>query len=156
MSEHHETEQEQVQTPRFADTPENGVVMRYLTALEGRNIDAVVELFSPAGVVYSPMYGKMPARAFYTEFFKNSSKTQVTLLGLLGRGETISGGTTTGYWAHLSNLLATGAQHEFDLVAVMELEGDRISAFHIVMDTALIRPTFDRDMGHASGKRCPD
>jgi hypothetical protein len=136
-------------SPKFADTPENGLVIRYLMALEGRNIDRVIELFTPDAIIHSPMYGKVPVRDFYTEFFKDSSKAEVTLLGLLGRGENTSGGATTGYWARFSNLLATGARHEFDVVAVMELKGDKISALHIVMDTFFIRATFDEDTGHA-------
>ena len=145
--------QEKAGPPKFADTPENGLVMKYLMALEGRNLEAVLALFTPDGVVYSPLYGKSSARDFYTGFFKDSSKAEVTLLGLLGRGETTAGGTMTGYWARFSNVLATGARHEFDVVAAMKIKNGKISALHIVMDTAFIRPTFEKDAGRAPAAR---
>ena len=125
------------------------LVTEYLKALEGGNLEGVLALFTPDGVVYSPIYGKAPARDFYVGIFKDSPKTEVKLLGLLGRGETTSGGTMTGYWARFSNVLARGAHHELEVVVVMELKGDKISALHIVMDTAFIRPTFDKDTERA-------
>jgi hypothetical protein len=57
----------------------------------------------------------------------------------------------TGYWAPFSNVLATGVRHEFDVVATMELKDGKISALHIVMDTASIRPTFEKDTGRTAG-----
>jgi hypothetical protein len=56
--------EEQAGPPKFADTPENGLVLRYLMALEGRNLEGVIALFAPDGTVTSPMYGKAPARDF--------------------------------------------------------------------------------------------
>ena len=95
------------------------------------------------------MYGSVPACQFFTEFLSDSAKVEVVLLGIQGRGETTSGGTTTGYWARFSSTFATGARHDFELVAVMELNEGKISAFHIVMDTAFIRATFEKDTGRA-------
>ena len=134
---------------KFANTPENQLVMKYLKEFEERSLEGVLALFTPDAVVHSPMFGRVPAREFYTAFFKDSAKADVALLGVLGRGETASGGAITGYWARFSSTFVTGARHQFDLVAVMELNGGKISAFHIVMDTAFIRSTFEKDTGRA-------
>jgi hypothetical protein len=135
---------------KFTDTPENRLVLRYLRELEAHNVEGVLALFRPDAVVHSPMYGSVPARQFFTEFLSDSAKVEVVLLGILGRGETPSGGTTTGYWARFSSTFTTGARHDFELVAIMELSEEKISAFHIVMDTALIRANFEKDTGRAA------
>ncbi|OPY76801.1 MAG: hypothetical protein A4E65_03054 [Syntrophorhabdus sp. PtaU1.Bin153] len=54
------------------------------------------------------MYGKIPAREFYTEFFEDSTKNQVTFLALIGRGEGARGQIVTGYWARIDRVLPTG------------------------------------------------
>jgi hypothetical protein len=132
---------------------ENEVVKAYLKALEGRNLEAVLALFSPDAIVHSPMYGKVPARDFYKEFFADSTKNQITFLGLLGRGEGAKGQVVTGYWASIDWVLPTGAHIPFEVAGLMELDDQgRIEAFHIITDTAFIRPIFERDTGRATAR----
>lgn len=135
---------------KFPNTAEYKLVLRYLKALESRDVGRVVELFTPDAIVHSPMYGQVPARQFFTEFLGDSAKVEVALLGILGRGRTTAGEVTTGYWARFCSTFATGARHEFDLVAIMKLDGGKIGSFHIVMDTAPIRATFEQDTGRAA------
>jgi hypothetical protein len=127
------------------------LVKVYVKALDSMNLEEVLKLFSPSAVVYSPMYGKMPARDFYSTYFAETTQVDVTLLGILGQGEGTMGQVITGYWARFDWVLPTGVHAPFEAVAIMELDNQGlIDQFHIIMDTAFIRPAFEKEMGRAS------
>jgi hypothetical protein len=129
----------------------NQLVKTYLKALDSMNLEEVLKLFSPSALVYSPMYGKMPARDFYSAYFAETTNVDVALLGILGQGQGTTGQMVTGYWAKFDWVLPTGVHAPFEAVAIMELDNQGlIDKFHIIMDTAFIRPTFEKEMGHGS------
>jgi hypothetical protein len=129
----------------------NQLVKTYLKALDSMNLEEVLKLFSPGALVYSPMYGKMPARDFYSAYFAETTNADVALLGILGQSQGTTGQMITGYWAKFDWVLPTGVHAPFEVVVIMELDNQGlIEKFHIVMDTAFIRPVFEKEMGRLS------
>ncbi len=65
----------------------NDLVKTYLKGLEARDIDSIMVLFTPDGTVHSPVFGKIPAQQFYKDFFADTSKMDVELLGIFWKRE---------------------------------------------------------------------
>ncbi|MFE0104574.1 nuclear transport factor 2 family protein [Streptomyces sp. NPDC059009] len=123
------------------------LVSAYLAGLERADAEAVLELFAPGAVVHSPLYGPKPATEFYPELFADTSRSRLTLLGVMeGRGR--DGAALVSFWFHFDWRLPSGAAAPFDVVDLAELAEDgRIATLRIVYDTVDVRPVFERETG---------
>ena len=123
------------------------LVSAYLAGLERADTQAVLALFAPGAVVYSPLYGPKPATEFYPELFADTGRAQLTLRGVM-EGRTPDGSALISFWFHFDWRLPSGAAAPFDVVDLAELADDgRIAALHIVYDTVDVRPVFERETG---------
>lgn len=123
------------------------LVSAYLAGLERADTDAVLDLFAPGAVVHSPLYGPTPATEFYPALFADTSRAQLTLLGVM-EGRTEQGAALVSFWFHFDWRLPSGAAAPFDVVDVAELDEDgRIAALRLVYDTVTVRPAFERETG---------
>jgi ketosteroid isomerase-like protein len=119
------------------------LVERYLAALEAADLDAVLALFAPDATVVSPLYGTVPARAFYPVLFADTAESRLTLKATM-RG-TRDGRELVSFWFDFDWTLASGEPAPFSVVDVAELDDTgRIERLTIVYDTAPIRGAFDR------------
>lgn len=134
---------------RFDPMDSQRLVERYLDALAQADSNDMLQLFTPAAVVYSPLYGPTPAAEFYAALFADTSEARLTLKGVM-EGSTSSGGTQIAAWFHFDWRLPSGRAAPFDVVDVMEVEDDLITALHIVYDTVDVRPAFEADTGRSS------
>ncbi|MET8559007.1 nuclear transport factor 2 family protein [Streptomyces sp. NPDC004959] len=125
------------------------LVSAYLSALERADAEAVLELFAPGAMVHSPLYGPRPATEFYPELFADTSRADLTLLGV-AEGRTQQGAALISFWFHFDWRLPSGAAAPFDVVDLAELAEDgRIATLRIVYDTVDVRPAFERETGRS-------
>jgi hypothetical protein len=123
------------------------LVSAYLAGLERADAEAVLELFAPGAVVHSPLYGPRPATEFYPELFADTSRSRLTLLGVM-EGRTQQGVALISFWFHFDWRLPSGAAALFDVVDLAELAEDgRIATLRIVYDTVNVRPVFEHETG---------
>ncbi|MBX2829535.1 MAG: nuclear transport factor 2 family protein [Flavobacteriaceae bacterium] len=113
----------------------------YLEALRESNLEGVVNLFSEAGEVLSPIYGRKPAREFYEILFKDTRESIVTLKGVFQ--ELDNPRCFTIYFTYQWTI-ANGEIVNFEVVDIIELdENNKIKSLTIIYDTKESRPAID-------------
>lgn len=112
------------------------LVDTYLAALEAGDVERVLSVFTPDGVVESPLYGRQSAREFYPALFADTSASVLTLKKIL----TSVDSSTLAFWFDFGWTLADGTPAPFTVVDLAELAEDgRIERLHIVYDTHPLR-----------------
>src|SRR4051812_43338247 len=61
---------------------QEAVVRAYLKAMERSDLAGVLECFDGAGLIHSPVYGKVPVRPFYERLFGDTVSAEVTIYSL--------------------------------------------------------------------------
>jgi hypothetical protein len=122
----------------------------YLAALEAADEARVLALFAGDAIVYSPLYGPVPAVEFYPALFRDTSRAVLTLHGVTS-GTSPAGAPLVGLWFHFDWRLGDGRDAPFDVVDMLELAPNgQITSLHIVYDTVQVRPAFEASAGHPS------
>jgi SnoaL-like domain len=122
----------------------------YLDALGRADLTAMLALFGDAALVHSPLYGPVPASAFYPELFGDTAQARLTLRGVT-QGGAAGGRPLVNIWFRFDWQLPDGRQAPFEVVDVLELGADgRVEALHIVYDTVDVRPAFEQSTGKSS------
>ncbi len=124
----------------------------YLAALRNADLTGMLSLFTADALVHSPLYGPLPAAEFYQTLFSDTAAARPQLLGTT-QGSTVDGRPLASIWFRFEWELPTGQQVTFDVVDLLELAGDRITALHIVYDTADVRPAFEEATGKATWRQ---
>jgi hypothetical protein len=133
-----------------AQPPAHPIVAAYLAAIEAADQDAMLALFADGALVHSPLYGTVPAAAFYPTLFADTGSARVTLLGTM-RGTSTTGAALLSFWFHFDWTLPNGTSAPFDVVDIAELDADGlIASIRIVYDTVDVRPAFEADTGKPS------
>lgn len=118
------------------------ICLDYLKALDEGNLANVRALFSENAKVVSPLYGGRTAFDFYGELFRDTSRSETSLLNVFDTSE-----TSKSVALHFRYLwtLAHGKQVSFECVDVFELNSarDRFDKLTIIYDTAPLRQDFD-------------
>jgi len=112
----------------------------YLAALNAGDLEAVLALFTPNAVVYSPLYGKKNARDFYTELFQDTAESETTHINtFLSPDDNSSVALQFKYVWTLDN----GEKVEFECVDVFKVcpTSKRFTELKIIYDTYPIRST---------------
>jgi ketosteroid isomerase-like protein len=116
------------------------LVDEYLAALEVGDVERVLALFAPDGIVYSPLYGSVPARQFYPKLFADTAESRLTLRRVFRDDR-----EAVAFWFDFAWVLADGTSALFTVVDIAELTDDGlIASLHIVYDTAPIRGDFEQ------------
>ncbi|GAA3090088.1 nuclear transport factor 2 family protein [Streptosporangium carneum] len=133
-------------------TPER-LASVYLDGLERGDLETVLSLYREGGIVHSPLYGPMPATAFYPALFADTGRARLRLRGVT-EGRTTAGDPLVTIWFRFEWTLPSGQPANFECVDVMELADDgRVEALHIVYDTVTARPAFEAEKGAGSSWR---
>jgi len=112
----------------------------YFKALEIGDYDKIKKLFTPDAVVNSPLYGRMKAKDFYMELFRDTSKSKITLIDLLrSENHLIMAGYIRYEW-----ILKDGTPTTFECVDIFQFTDEgKIKTLSIIYDTAKIRTVFE-------------
>ena len=124
----------------------NALLKSYFKALHAQDVNDVMNLFTEDSFVHTPVLGKVPARIFFENFFSDTKKAKLDVLGTLEKGMTTDGRQLTGYWGVLDIAIKKDAkafdsgENKFEVVVIMELNKQGlITNLHIVMDATNIR-----------------
>jgi hypothetical protein len=125
----------------FAMNPEQ-LCKNYLAAMNDGSLDKILSLFDPAAVVVSPLYGTMPATAFFGELLADTNRS-VTRLMHVFQSEAASKSVALHF--HYAWTLKSGKVVEFECVDVFNLTsaGDKFTKLTIIYDTAPLRADFN-------------
>jgi ketosteroid isomerase-like protein len=118
------------------------ICLDYLKALNEGNLENVRALFSENAKVVSPLYGVRTAFDFYADLFRDTSRSETSLLNVFDTSETSQ---SVALHFRYQWTLADGKQVSFECVDVFELNSarDRFDKLTIIYDTAPLRQDFD-------------
>lgn len=119
---------------------------QYLAALNDGDLQAVRTLFTPDGVVVSPLYGACPAHNFYAILFADTERSKTDLLNIF---EDQADRTAIAIHFNYVWTLASGKIATFECVDVCKLSDDRqrFRKITIIYDTANLRGDFEALQG---------
>ena len=125
----------------------------YLGALERTELDTILSLFTPEGIVHSPLYGPRRALDFYTALFKDTGRARIGLKGVAD-GRQVDGRPLITIWFQFDWTLPSGLPAHFECVDVLELDRTgHVEALHIIYDTVSPRPAYVAEFGPGSSWR---
>jgi ketosteroid isomerase-like protein len=114
----------------------------YLAALERGDLEGVLALFHPEGIVHSPLYGPSPAAEFYPRLLTDTGRSELHLRGVT-QGERL-----VGVWFRFDWTLPSGTPAGFECVDMLELDDESlITNLRIFYDTVTTRTAFERETG---------
>lgn len=111
-------------------------IRKYFERMTAGDIEGIIEMFSPDGVVVSPFLGEMPARAFFEKLRNASSKSTLTVHDVLVSEAKNSGAGHFRYdWE-----LADGSELTFEGVDVFSFDSEqKFQSMQIFYDTHPLR-----------------
>lgn len=113
---------------------------QYLQFLEKGNYQDIVQLFTPDAVIRSPLYGELPASAFYEQLLSDTTQSKITLLNLFADESKRIGAAHFLYeW-----VLKEGIVTSFECVDVVHFsDSGKINQLTIIYDTYKTRQAFE-------------
>ena len=116
--------------------PAKEIAIKYLEYLEQGEVDKVIGLFRPDGIVESPLYGVKKAAEFYRELSKDTTTSKLELKGIFEQ----SGSRDLVLYFTYIWTLKSGQVTTFDVVDIITLDVDhRIERLKIIYDTVITR-----------------
>ena len=116
-------------------------IKEYLRGLEVGSHEEILKLFSQDAVVHSPLYGKIQAKKFYQDLFKDTSESKITLKNIFisQNNSNVAAGHFRFDW-----ILQDGTPTSFECVDVFRFAEDgKINELTIIYDTSKIRTSFE-------------
>ena len=109
----------------------------YLQSLQTADLEGVLSLFDPQGIVISPLYGQRPAPEFYRLLFRDTQHSETQVLDIMTNTQNKCLMVYFNYrWTLLKGEIAS-----FDCVDLFRLNHDhKIESLRIIYDTFPIRP----------------
>jgi nuclear transport factor 2 (NTF2) superfamily protein len=125
-----------------------GRIDAYLERLAAGDLTGVLELFCDEAVVNSPLYGRMPARDFYTQLFGDTDQSKITPIDVLFSADTPRRAAVR---FEYDWTLGNGTPTWFSCIDVVEFDEDwRIRELTIVYDTHPLRAAWVDNRGAVS------
>ncbi len=113
---------------------------QYLQFLEKGNYQSIAQLFTSDAVIRSPLYGELPASAFYEQLLNDTTQSRITLLNLFANEPKRIGAAHFLYeW-----VLKEGTVTSFECVDVVHFsDSGKIDQLTIIYDTYKTRQAFE-------------
>lgn len=113
----------------------------YLEYLEQGDLEGILSLFDPQGVVNSPIYGQRSAQDFYQKLLAETQTSETEVLDILIN----TGNKCLALYFHYRWTLSHGDMVSFDCVDLFRLNHDhKIISLRIIYDTYPIRPLLSK------------
>lgn len=114
----------------------NEIATNYLEYLENGDVERIIALFSPNGIVESPVYGCMKATLFYPKLKSDTSNSKLKLRGIFEDNETSS----LALYFNYTWILKNNKKVAFNVVDILEFDAQhKISKLTIIYDTVRSR-----------------
>ncbi len=116
-------------------------IKKYLNALQKSDYEYLINLFASNAIVHSPLYGEVEAKKFYTDLFKDTNKSVISLKDIFTNEDGSKGVVNFLYdWT-----LSDGSPVSFDCVDIFKFNSEgKIQELTIIYDTLQTRPKFDK------------
>ncbi|MGE5627369.1 MAG: nuclear transport factor 2 family protein [Solirubrobacterales bacterium] len=120
-----------------------GLIKRYLDALQSGNVAHILSVFEEDGVVLSPLYGKMTAKQFYSDLSEDTNESKITLLNTLQSYENED--TCAGHFKY-DWTMKDGSIVTFECVDVFKVSpNNKFKQLTIIYDTyGTVRDNFNK------------
>lgn len=119
-----------------------GLIKEYLNGLESGNAGKLLSIFEENAIVLSPLYGKLSAKQFYSDLFKDTTQSKITLLNTLQSNENEN--TCAGHFRY-DWTMKDGSLVTFECVDVFKVTAkNKIEQLTIIYDTFGIRDNFNK------------
>jgi ketosteroid isomerase-like protein len=119
-----------------------GLVAKYFEGLQSGDAQMLLSLFEEDAVVLSPLYGRLPAKKFYADLFKDTNESKITLLNTFKSFENED--TCSGHFRY-DWTMKDGSVVTFECVDVFKVSpNNKFQQLTIIYDTFGVRDTFDR------------
>jgi ketosteroid isomerase-like protein len=108
------------------------VIVTYLDAMAGGDIEGVCSCFTGDATINSPVYGDVSVRPFYERLFADTLSAEINLREIYSAVE-----RPNRFAAHFGYkwVRKSGAMLETDLVDLFEFENGRIARLRIIFDS---------------------
>jgi ketosteroid isomerase-like protein len=115
------------------------VIDRYLACLERGDTDALIRLFSTDGIVISPLFGRLPATAFYQRLAAETTRSELTPRGVYLHAEDPNAAAAAFHYQWTRH---DGCQVGFECVDLFRFnQAHQITQLTIIYDTNAVRPS---------------
>ncbi|MDO7171205.1 nuclear transport factor 2 family protein [Mariniflexile sp. AS56] len=112
------------------------IAKRYIDHLERGDVKKIIDLFNENGVVHSPLYGVKTANAFYNDLSRDTTNSELRLLGIF---EDDDSNHLALYFTYIWTL-KNNKKVEFDVVDIIEFDiHNKINKLKIIYDTVITR-----------------
>jgi len=119
-----------------------GLIKEYLNGLQSGNSEQLLSVFEQNAVVLSPLYGKLPAKQFYSDLFKDTTESKITLINTLQSNENQN--TCAGHFRY-DWTMKDGSLVTFECVDVFKVtKQNKIEQLTIIYDTFGVRDNFNK------------
>jgi len=119
-----------------------GLIKEYLNGLQSGNSEQLLSVFDQNAVVLSPLYGKLPAKQFYSDLFKDTTESKITLINTLQSNENQN--TCAGHFRY-DWTMKDGSLVTFECVDVFKVtKQNKIEQLTIIYDTFGVRDNFNK------------
>lgn len=119
-----------------------GLIKEYFNGLESGNTEQLLSIFEENAVVLSPLYGKLSAKQFYSDLFKDTTQSKITLLNTLQSNENEN--TCAGHFRY-DWTMKDGSLVTFECVDIFKVtEKNKIEQLTIIYDTFGVRDNFNK------------
>ncbi len=116
------------------------IIKKYFENLSNGNYGALMNLFGDESIVFSPLYGKKPAKEFYKELIEDSDKNSEVKLITAFVNENKGAGHFEYSW-----ILKNGKKSSFQGVDLFKFDDEeKIVEVKIIYDTYGTRENFEK------------
>lgn len=118
------------------------LIKKYFEGLQSGDSEQLLSVFDENAVVSSPLYGKLPAKQFFSELFKVTTLSKITLLNTLQSNENEN--TCAGHFRY-DWTMKDGTFVTFECVDIFKVtKENKIEQLSIIYDTFGIRDNFNK------------
>lgn len=118
------------------------IINEYFDGLQSGDSEKLLSIFEEDAAVLSPLYGRLPAKQFYSDLFKDTTQSKITLLNTLQSNENRS--TCAGHFRY-DWTMKDGSLVTFECVDIFKItEKNKISQLTIIYDTFGVRDNFNK------------
>lgn len=121
----------------------NELITEYLNGLQNGNLEQLLSVFDENAVVVSPLYGILCAKQFYSDLFKDTNNSKITLFNIFKSVEK-NKNTCAGHFKY-DWTMKDGTDVTFECVDVFEITNEiKIKKVTIIYDTyGAVRNSFN-------------